>query len=253
MKPVLFELGGLSVTSYGVSKALAAAVAGLMLWPEYRRRGRSPNDVYTLVLTVTVAGFLGGKLYYLAERAGDLSANDFGGYGFTWFGGFLAGALTAVAVARRQGFSAAEIAGVAAAPLAVAYGVGRLGCLLAGDGTYGEPSSLPWAISFPDGTVPTTERVHPTPLYEAIGAFAVGALLWRLRHRLAPLALFSLYAVLMGSSRFLVEFIRINPEAAFGLSAPQLWSLALITAGTAVAYWARSSGRGLLGKAHART
>lgn len=75
-------------------------------------------------------------------------------------------------VARRHRISPSLIAGVSAVPLAVAYGIGRLGCLLAGDGTYGVPSDLPWAMSFPQGTIPTTERVHPTPLYEAIGAFA---------------------------------------------------------------------------------
>ena len=243
MRPVLLELGGLELTSYGASKALAALVAGAMLATELRRRGRDPEHAYSLVLWALFGGFAGAKLYYLAEHAGSLSLHDFGGTGFTWFGGLLGGAAATAVVARRRGIPLGLMAGMAAAPLAVAYGVGRLGCLLAGDGTYGTPSDLPWAMSFPEGTVPTLERVHPTPLYEAIAAFLVGALLWRLRLRLAPLALFALYAVLMGIARILVEFIRLNDEVVLGLSGPQLWSLALVALGLLLAWRTRVSSR----------
>lgn len=75
------------------------------------------------------------------------------------------------------------------------------------------------------------QEVHPTPLYEALAAFAIGALLWRLRRRLSPLALFGLYAVLMGLARFLVEFVRLNDGVLLGLSQPQLWSLVLVLFG----------------------
>ena len=244
MKPVLIDLGGLELTSYGVSKALAAFVAALMLGRAFRERGRDPHDAHTLVIWSTLAGFVGAKLYYIAEHGGD-SIHGIG-TGFTWFGGFIGGALTAILIARRQGLSMTSIAAMTAAPLAVAYGVGRLGCLLAGDGTYGEPSSLPWAMSFPDGTVPTTDRVHPTPLYEAIAAFAFGALLWRLRNRLTDPALFALYAVLTGAARFLVEIVRINPDVALGMSGPQLWSVALLLGGVALGLVAARRGPGLL-------
>ena len=236
MKPVLFELGGIELTSYGASKALAALVAWVMLASELRRRGRDPEHAHSLVLWALLGGFAGAKLYYLAEHAGSLSLHELGGTGFTWFGGLLGGAAATAVVARKQGIPLGLMAGMAAAPLAVAYGVGRLGCLLAGDGTYGTPSDLPWAMSFPEGTVPTLERVHPTPLYEAIAAFLVGALLWRLRLRLAPLALFALYAVLMGISRILVEFIRLNDEVVLGLSQPQLWSFAVVALGLLLAW-----------------
>ena len=236
MRPVLFELGGIELSSYGVSKALAAIVAGLLLARELRRRGLDPGLAYSLTLAATVAGFVGAKLYYLAEHAGTLSAHDLGGMGFTWFGGLIGGAAAVAWVARRHGLGIGVVAGMVPIPLAVAYGIGRVGCLLAGDGTYGLPSDLPWAMSFPDGTVPTTARVHPTPLYEAIVAFGVAALLWRLRALMTPLALFGIFAMLMGVSRFLVEFIRLNEEVVLGLSQPQLWSLAVVAIGVAVLY-----------------
>lgn len=236
MKPVLFSLGSIDVTSYGVSKALAALVAGWLLARELQRRGHDRELAYPLTMAGALAGFAGAKLYYLAENADSLTAMDFGGMGFTWYGGMIGGAIAVALVARRHAIAAAAMAGMAAIPLAVAYGIGRLGCLLAGDGTYGRPSDLPWAISFPDAVMPTLERVHPTPLYEALVAFAIALLLWRLRDRLAPAALFGLFAVLEGLARFLVEFVRINDRLLIGLSQPQLWSTVLVAIGAALLY-----------------
>lgn len=247
MRPVLISFGEFDVSSYGLSKALAILAAGWLLGRELRRIGRDPELAWPLAIGGGVGGFAGAKLYYLAEQglAGTLSAHDFGGAGFTWFGGLIGGALTVLVIAHRNQLSAGLIAGLAAAPLAVGYGIGRLGCLLAGDGTYGTPSSLPWAMSFPEGTVPTTQMVHPTPLYEALAAFAVAALIWRLRSRLRPLALFAIFAVLEGSARFLVEFIRLNDSVVGGLSQAHLWSLVLIAVGIAIAARAARSREGL--------
>lgn len=231
MRPVLFEVLGFPVNSYGVSKAAAALVAGWLLAREFRRLGWDPDRAWSLVLWATLAGFVGGKLYYLAENLGNLSPHAFGTSGFTWYGGLIAGALTVVVLGRRYSLPLADLAGVVAAPLSFAYAIGRLGCFLSGDGTYGKPSDLPWAMAFPDGTMPTTVPVHPTALYEAAFALALGVLLWALRTRLAPLTVFGLYAALSGTARFLVEEVRINREVLLGLTQPQLWSALLVAVG----------------------
>lgn len=236
MRPILFSLGGVDVNSYGVSKGLAVLVAGWLLARELRRVGRDPGLAGPVAIAGALGGFAGAKLYYLAEHAGSLNVHDFGGTGFTWYGGLIGGAVAVLIVARRNGLPIRLLAGLASAPLAFGYGIGRLGCLLAGDGTYGKPSDLPWAMSFPHGTVPTTQRVEPTPLYEAIAALLIGALLWRLRTRVRPAVLFAIFAILQGLARFLVEFARINPAVAAGLSQPQLWSLALMAIGGVIAY-----------------
>lgn len=70
------------------------------------------------------------------------------------------------------------VAGAAAAPLSVAYAVGRIGCLISGDGTYGRPTTLPWGMTFPNGVVATDVPVDPTPLYEALSALAIAGFLW---------------------------------------------------------------------------
>jgi phosphatidylglycerol:prolipoprotein diacylglycerol transferase len=187
-----------------------------------------------------VLGFVGGKLYYLAEHADSLSAHSFGPSGFTWYGGLIAGVLTVVILARRYGLPLVPLAGVVAAPLSFAYGIGRIGCFLSGDGTYGQPSDLPWAMAFPNGTMPTLVPVHPTALYEAVVAIALGGLLWALRTRWAPLTLFGLYAALSGVARLLVEEVRINQEALLGLTQPQLWSLLLIVIGVGLVVYGRN-------------
>jgi phosphatidylglycerol:prolipoprotein diacylglycerol transferase len=234
VRPVLFELFGLPIHSYGVSKAAAALVAGYLLAREFRHLGWHPDRAWSIVVAATVVGFVGGKLYYLAEHAGELSAHSLGPSGFTWYGGLIAGVATVVVMARRFGLPLAQLAGVAAAPLSVAYGIGRIGCFLAGDGSYGQPSDLPWATAFPDGMVPTLVPVHPAALYEAVVALVAGGLLWAVRTRWSPLHVFGLYAVLSGSVRFLVEEIRINPEALSGLTQPQLWSALLVAVGVAL-------------------
>ena len=124
----------------------------------------------------SLAGFVGAKAYFLLEQGTAVTLHDLGGTGFTWYGGLLGGVAAGVVLARRDALPLETVAGAVAAPLSVAYGIGRLGCFVSGDGTYGTPSSLPWAIAFPHGVVATDVRVHPTPLYEAVGAFVIAAL-----------------------------------------------------------------------------
>jgi predicted O-methyltransferase YrrM len=100
-------------------------------------------------------------------------------------------------------------------------------------------------MSFPNGVVPTTDRVHPAPLYELIVWCAIGAFLWHmgtkaLRGPKAKGEIFCNYLILTGVARFLVEIIRINPPWIFGMSNAQVASLASILAG-AVLLWRSKS------------
>jgi phosphatidylglycerol:prolipoprotein diacylglycerol transferase len=115
------------------------------------------------------------------------------------------------------------------------YAIGRIGCQVSGDGDYGIHSDLPWAMAYPKGTVPTTDTVHPTPIYETLTIGLVALLLWHLRDRLTGGRLFALYLVLAGVERLLVEFIRRNDEVALGLTLPQLFSIGLIIFGIVLA------------------
>lgn len=235
MQPVLFSFLGLDIQTYGVSKAAAAVVAAILLGRAFRRHGLNKDDAHTLVLWATIWGFVGAKIYYLLENASTLTAHDLGGMGFTWYGGLLGGTASALVVIRRRHLPAATVADAAMIPLSVAYAIGRIGCWLSGDGTYGKPTSLPWGTPVTHGVVPTDVAVHPTPLYEALGALVIAALLWSLAKRQPPpLAAVAGYLVLSGIARFGVEFLRINEPAMWGLTQPQLWSIASIAVGLAL-------------------
>ena len=74
---------------------------------------------------------------------------------------------------------------MAAVPRALGNAIGRIGCQLSGDGDYGKPWDGPWAMGYPNGTVPTDPgvTVHPTPVYEIIMMAPLIWLLWRLANQ----------------------------------------------------------------------
>ena len=123
--------------------------------------------------------------------------------------------------------------------------MGRIGCLISGDGDYGVPTHLPWGMSFPHGLVPTDQRVHPTPIYEFLVALLIARYLWwrgagpdRQAPRRWAKSLANTWCS-SGVARFLVEFIRINPRIYWGMSNAQVASLGSIAAGILLILWAR--------------
>ena len=152
-----------------------------------------------------------------------------------WYGGALGGAITVIAWMRWRRALELPTLDMLAIALALGYGIGRIGCQLSGDGDYGIRSHLPWAMGYPNGTVPTPPgvRVQPTPIYETAAMCLLAYMLWRLRDRVRPGVLFALYLLLSGLERLLVEFIRRNHEVLAGLTAPQLESIALCVLGLA--------------------
>jgi phosphatidylglycerol:prolipoprotein diacylglycerol transferase len=219
VRPVLFSVFGLDIQSYGVSKALAALAAALLLARAFERLGLKRDSAYSLVLWAAIWGFVGAKIYYLLEHLPTLTIHDLGGMGFTWYGGLIGGVVAALVIVRRHKLPLGVVAGAAAVPLTVAYG---------------KPTSVPWAMSFPNGVVPIDVPVHPTPLYEALAALVIAALLWSLSKVWTPPAVFGAYLALSGIARFLVEYLRINEPALLGLTQPQLWALVSVIAGVAL-------------------
>ena len=258
-----------------------------------------------LIAIPCLAGIVGAKLYHVLETPATFFAHPlqelFSPYGFAWFGGLLAGFAAFVWIGRRQRVSLITLLDAGSPAAALGYGIGRIGCLLSGDGDYGIPTSLPWGMSFPDGLVPTTQRVHPTPIYELIVACLIAWWLWRIGARQVAMArvnfslrttsraasaeelellkmppasrpapetnsashlsdverlilkervlfrrssrrppdgtVFAAYLVLTGGTRFLVEFIRINPRSFLGMSNAQAAGLACVIAGVILRLW----------------
>jgi phosphatidylglycerol:prolipoprotein diacylglycerol transferase len=236
MQPEI-DLGPLTLKTFGIMFALGFLGAAAVCGRRFKELGKPADWAYEMIFAALVGGIVGARAYYMAQNwdavKEDFFGNLFSGSGLVWYGGAIGGAIAVCIWAWRRGFLELALLDLAAAPLALGYAIGRIGCQLSGDGDYGKPSDLPWAMSYPDGTVPTTDRVQPTPVYESVTMALVAWILWSLRDRLAPGLLFALYLVLSGLERFLVEFVRRNDEVWAGLTVPQIESVVLMVIGLA--------------------
>ena len=233
MQPEI-DLFGLPIKTFGLMFALAFLAGGAVLHRRLRERGMPGDWAYESIFAALAGGLIGARLIWIVENLdqvnGDFFGSIFTGSGLVWYGGAAGGALFVIIWARWRGCLEAATFDLAAVPLAVGYAIGRIGCQLAGDGDYGKAWDGPWAMGYPDGTVPTApgETVHPTPIYETLVMGLIAWLLWNLRDRVRPGVLFALWLLLAGLERFLVELVRRNDIAALGLTLPQLQSLAMI-------------------------
>jgi len=238
------HIGHFSIGTFGILLWVAAVCACWVLHRNFLRSGIDA-DAIGVVAVVTVIGIIGAKLWHVADTPGE---HIFAREGFAWFGGLVFGILALLWQGRARQADGSKIGAIrmldlAAPAAAVGYGMGRLGCLISGDGDYGIPTKLPWGMSFPNGLVPTTDRVHPTPIYELIAGLLIGYYLWRRGGSPKPLGqITGEYLILSGIARFLVEFIRINPKIYWGMSNAQLASLGSVLVGivfvVAARWWA---------------
>jgi phosphatidylglycerol---prolipoprotein diacylglyceryl transferase len=230
------HLGPLTLQTFGLMFALAFLAAGALIAKRLKEIGRPVDWAYEIGFAALIGGIVGSRLYFVIQNydsvKDDLLGNLFSGSGLVWYGGAIGGALAVLLWARYRGFLGLALLDLAAPALALGYAIGRCGCQLSGDGDYGRAWDGPWAMSYPDGTVPTDDTVHPTPVYETL-AMGLGAwVLWQLRDRLRAGVLFAVYLLYAGAERFLVELVRRNEDVALGLTAAQLESLAMILAGS---------------------
>jgi phosphatidylglycerol:prolipoprotein diacylglycerol transferase len=257
------HLGPLTIPTFGLMVATALFVSAYVLQADFDRRRfqlekikgyAGKRDEGFLVIGIAgIAGLLGARLYHVLESPGEFFADPwpqlFSRFGFAWFGGFLGGFVALLFLARRFKIPVLEFLDLCSPAACVGYAIGRLGCLLSGDGDYGKPTAWhwPWGMAFPQGVVPTTEtcvqwgwpsdcRVYPTPLYEFFIWLALAAILWRmgskfLREPMARGEIFCMYLILTGIARFLIELIRINPRSFFGMSNAQAASVVSVALG----------------------
>lgn len=260
MIPTLFEIpvfGGIPVHSFGLMMAVAFLASSFVLTRLFRQNGFPPEVAEQVILVGAVAGLAGSKLYFLLFEAFDRFMRHpidmiFSGAGLTWYGGFVLAFAGIVYLIRKRRLPVLKSIDLISVPLPLGYGIGRIGCHLAGDGDYG----LPWdgifatnysrgivppsqafhgtevARQFPNGVVPDDTLCHPTPIYEfVLSALIFAVLYWSTRKKLPVGFQISLYLVLGGIERFSIEFLRLNPKVVLGLSGAQLFSLAMIAGG----------------------
>jgi phosphatidylglycerol:prolipoprotein diacylglycerol transferase len=229
------DIGPVTLQTFGICFGLAFIAAGAVLARRLRELGKPADWAYEIVFAALLGGLIGARVDYLIQNwdkvSDDVLGNLFSGSGLVWLGGVIGGAAGVLLWAWRRRWLGLPLLDAVAVPLALGYAIGRVGCQVSGDGDYGEPSDLPWAMSYPEGVVPTDDQVHPTPIYETLAMGIIALVLWRLRDRLRPGLLFALWLVLSGLERLLVEFVRRNDPVVAGLTLPQLISIGMIAAG----------------------
>lgn len=192
----------------------------------------------TLAVLAAVAGVFGAKLFtilgapsaFLLDPAGMLFSTG----ALTFYGGLIVATGVIVWYIRQQGLNVLPVLDAVAPGVMLGYGIGRIGCHLAGDGDWGiaanmaaKPDVLPtwlWAETYPNAIAgPPAQPVYPTPIYEFLAALLLCGVLWGVRrHSHRAGWLFSLYLVFNGVERFLIEKIRVTQEYdLFGVAATQ--------------------------------
>ncbi len=252
MQPEI-HLGPLTLQTFGIAFAMAFLAAGALVARRLGELGKPTDWAYEIILAALAGGIVGARVDFIAENYSsvkdDVLGNIFSGAGLVWYGGAIGGAIGVTLWAWRRGMLSVALLDLCAAPLALGYAIGRIGCQVSGDGDYGKAWDGPWAMAYPHGTKPIDTTVHPTPIYETLAMGMVAYLLWRLRDRYRAGVLFCIYLILAGTERFAVEFIRRNDHVLVGLTQAQLISLGMIAAGGA--WLAVKASRGTLARAPA--
>src|SRR6266545_5004403 len=232
--PFVLHLGPLELTGYGLMMMVAFLMAGWAIQLDLRQRGLDEDYAADIVIAGVIGGLVGAKLWYVF-LTGEADALFRRG-GFVWYGGFVGATLGILINGWRRRVPGRFTAEICAAPLALGYALGRVGCFLVND-DYGMPSNLPWAMQFPKGLPETTAgnlarmgaifppgtsplklvAVHPTQLYETLLMFLAFWWLWKHRsHGRGVGWLLGWYLVFAGVERFLVEFVRAKDDRQLG-------------------------------------
>ena len=256
MYPILFEFGPFVISSFGVMMVTAFLVCNYLLKKDIEAAGYDPTMGEDITFRAAIGGIIGAKIYYLIENipTGQAADNMNGlvdiiaglftfnitrigggiqnfGAGLVFLGGLMGGMLAVTLYIHKNKLKWLEVADLVAPYLALGHGIGRIGCFLVGD-DYGTPCNLPWACTFPKGLPPTDIPVHPTQIYEMTAYFSVFIYLrYKKRNQYFTGELMFEYLFLVGFFRFMIEFIRNNPQYLMGLTGAQYISILMMLVG----------------------
>jgi phosphatidylglycerol:prolipoprotein diacylglycerol transferase len=248
MHPILFEIGGITVYSFGTLLALAFIVGLMLSRVEMKRRGFNPDMAYDLILGVALGSLFGARLFYVAGHWSDYySQNPLEVFriwngGLIFYGGLLGGAIGLILMAKTRGLNVVRLGDAVAAPLALGVAIGRLGCFLNGC-CYGIPTKTPLGVNFFGNS-----NYLPTQLFEMAWALVMFGIIYLWLEKKVEFktdgSLFIIYLALYSFGRFFVEFIRFSSWKLFGvLSFAQLISLAVFVVSAYVIFARRQKNR----------
>lgn len=221
-----------------------------------------------ILLWAAIWGFAGAKIFNALENWNEFMADPVGmliGFsGLTFYGGLICGGAAVLYIASKHGVKPLNMLDIGGPGMMLAYGIGRIGCQMSGDGDWGIPNVAPkphwlswapnwmWAFKFPHNVSMEDAGnkiadcvgkycnelllpVYPTSFYESIVCILLFCFLWSIRNRIKiPGVMFGIYLVLNGIERFLIELIRVNTRyhvAGISFTQAELISLCLVLAG----------------------
>ncbi|AAO34897.1 prolipoprotein diacylglyceryl transferase [Clostridium tetani] len=237
MKPVLFELFGLKIYGYGAMIALGILAAVILLDKRSKKRGYNEDHIFNMAIVGIIGGILGGKLLYIIVDIKNIIDNpeilkDLGN-GFVIYGAIIGGAISVYLYCKKKNWDVLKMLDLVVPSVALAQGFGRIGCFLAGC-CYGKPTKLPIGVMFTNSPfAPSNIHLHPTQIYSSIFDFLLAFfLLWYSRKAEKSGRVFSLYVIIYGVGRVIVEFLRGDPRGNVSmLSTSQFISLFTIIIG----------------------
>jgi phosphatidylglycerol:prolipoprotein diacylglycerol transferase len=167
MYPVLFKIGPVTIYSLGFLWALGAFIAAGIVRLELKRYGYDPEIAGSVVFASAIAGLLGARLLFILEEWESFTQAPFeflfSGAGFSWYGGLFSGAVAAAWVFKKHKLPLPQAADISAPALALGYGIGRIGCFLAGDATWGKVTEVPWGMAFPNAVAGWVDPLTGVP------------------------------------------------------------------------------------------
>lgn len=240
MHPILFQIGGFSLRSYGLMAAIGFLAAAWLIGRNRDCAKLSSDQASTLLFIAMIAGLVGARIFYIVQFFDQYRNHlwrivriDQGGLVF--YGGFLLAIVALWIYARWMKLDIVRILDICTPAIALAHACGRIGCFLNGC-CYGKPTELFWGVHYPAGSEAALRypgaALHPVQLYEAGGQFLLTFLYFHLVRRAPRGVAMSCYLIFYGTFRFLNELLRGDNPRMFDLFTPaQLIGLAIIPAG----------------------
>jgi phosphatidylglycerol---prolipoprotein diacylglyceryl transferase len=267
MFPTLMHIGQLPVFSYGVMTALGFLLAIVWMVHLAKEEGLSATKMEGLGLVIVLSAGVGSKLLTALDYPGFYSGgwehfvfDQMLGKGGVFYGGFLMAVACSFVYFRLVKLPTWQVYDCAVPTLALAQGLGRIGCFLAGC-CWGTPTSSGLGVTFTSQVahdltgVPLGVKLHPTQLYEAAAVLLViPFLLWLRKTKTFQGEVFLAYVLYYAIARFFLETVRDDPRGRYVynlLSTSQLISLFILPFGLYLLFLLRARPR--LGRASLHT
>jgi len=176
-------------------------------------------------------------VFIIVSSAAGILASTYLGESSSWHIGFVSSFCIAFLIIMFKSINAINVLNILSPLVCIGYAIIRVGCFMAGDGSYGVTTSLPWGMSYPNGSVPVTLTVHPTSLYEILTFGPIGVLFFiHLVFFEKDLSYFSLLCITLAPIHFIIESLRLRTVVSLGLNAPQIIDIFFFTLGLLLIY-----------------